>query len=70
MRLAVVGAGSWGTTVAALGTRNAEHVSLWARRPELAEVEAERFRAECEPLDAAALSPSAPERSDAVIGDI
>jgi len=37
MRLAVIGAGSWGTTVAALGTRNAEHVSLWARRPELAE---------------------------------
>ncbi|MCK1708848.1 MULTISPECIES: hypothetical protein [unclassified Bradyrhizobium] len=35
-----------------------------------AEVEAERFRAECEPLDAAALSPSAPDRSDAVIGDI
>ena len=37
MRLAVIGAGSWGTTVAALGARNAEHVSLWARRPELAE---------------------------------
>src|SRR5581483_3649874 len=37
MRLAVVGAGSWGTTVAALGTRNADHVSLWARRPPLAE---------------------------------
>lgn len=37
MRLAVIGAGSWGTTVAALGTRNAAHVSLWARRPELAE---------------------------------
>jgi glycerol-3-phosphate dehydrogenase (NAD(P)+) len=37
MRLAVIGAGSWGTTVAALGLRNAEHVSLWARRPELAE---------------------------------
>ena len=36
MRLAVIGAGSWGTTVAALGTRNADHVSLWARRPELA----------------------------------
>ena len=32
----VVGAGSWGTTVAALGTRNADCVSLWARRPELA----------------------------------
>ena len=37
MRLAVIGAGSWGTTVAALGLRNADHVSLWARRPELAE---------------------------------
>ncbi len=37
MRLAVIGAGSWGTTVAALGARNAEHVTLWARRPELAE---------------------------------
>jgi glycerol-3-phosphate dehydrogenase (NAD(P)+) len=37
MRLAVIGAGSWGTTVAALGVRNADHVSLWARRPELAE---------------------------------
>src|SRR5579884_2577798 len=36
MRLAVIGAGSWGTTVAALGARNATHVSLWARRPELA----------------------------------
>src|SRR5436305_3301180 len=38
MRLAVIGAGSWGTTVAALGARNAEHVTLWARRPGLAEV--------------------------------
>ena len=37
MRLAVIGAGSWGTTVAALGARNADHVTLWARRPELAE---------------------------------
>jgi glycerol-3-phosphate dehydrogenase (NAD(P)+) len=36
MRLAVIGAGTWGTTVAALGARNAEHVSLWARRPQLA----------------------------------
>ena len=38
MRLAVIGAGTWGTTVAALGARNAEYVTLWARRPELAEV--------------------------------
>ncbi|MCA1844019.1 MAG: NAD(P)-binding domain-containing protein, partial [Actinobacteria bacterium] len=37
MRLAVIGAGSWGTTVASLGARNAANVALWARRPELAE---------------------------------
>jgi glycerol-3-phosphate dehydrogenase (NAD(P)+) len=37
MRLAVIGAGSWGTTAAVLGSRNADHVTLWARRPELAE---------------------------------
>jgi glycerol-3-phosphate dehydrogenase (NAD(P)+) len=37
MRLAVIGAGSWGTTMAALGARNAERVVLWARRPVLAE---------------------------------
>lgn len=37
MRVAVVGAGSWGTTVAALATHNADDVVLWARRPELAE---------------------------------
>lgn len=36
MRIAVVGAGSWGTTVAALAARNNPTV-LWARRPELAE---------------------------------
>jgi glycerol-3-phosphate dehydrogenase (NAD(P)+) len=35
--VAVVGAGSWGTTVAALATHNASSVLLWARRPELAE---------------------------------
>jgi len=35
IRVAVVGAGSWGTTVAALASRNAPTV-LWARRPELA----------------------------------
>jgi glycerol-3-phosphate dehydrogenase (NAD(P)+) len=35
MRVAVVGAGSWGTAVAALCAVNAE-VVLWARRPELA----------------------------------
>lgn len=35
LRLAVIGAGSWGTTVAALTAHNAETV-LWARRAELA----------------------------------
>src|SRR5438477_12211402 len=34
-RVAVIGAGSWGTTVAALVCRNAPTI-LWARRPELA----------------------------------
>ncbi|HYH50674.1 MAG TPA: NAD(P)H-dependent glycerol-3-phosphate dehydrogenase [Acidimicrobiia bacterium] len=37
MHLAVIGAGSWGTTVAALGARNADRVALWARRPDLAQ---------------------------------
>jgi glycerol-3-phosphate dehydrogenase (NAD(P)+) len=36
MRVAVVGAGSWGTTVAAIAARNTP-TTLWARRPELAE---------------------------------
>ena len=36
IRVAVIGAGSWGTTVAALASRNAPTV-LWARRPELAD---------------------------------
>ncbi len=36
MRVAVIGAGSWGTTVACLAAENAD-VVLWARRPELAE---------------------------------
>lgn len=35
-RVAVVGAGSWGTAVAALAARNAPTV-VWARRPELAD---------------------------------
>lgn len=35
VRVAVVGAGSWGTAVAALAAHNADTV-LWARRPELA----------------------------------
>jgi len=36
MRVSVIGAGSWGTTVAALSARTHPTV-LWARRPELAE---------------------------------
>jgi glycerol-3-phosphate dehydrogenase (NAD(P)+) len=41
IRVTVLGAGSWGTTVASLSARNA-HTTLWARRPEVAqEVEAE-----------------------------
>ncbi len=35
-RVAVIGAGSWGTTVASLVSSNTPTV-LWARRPELAE---------------------------------
>jgi glycerol-3-phosphate dehydrogenase (NAD(P)+) len=37
MRVSVIGAGSWGSTVAALTTQNADEVVLWARRAELAE---------------------------------
>lgn len=36
IRVAVIGAGSWGTTVAALAAANTP-TTLWARRPELAE---------------------------------
>jgi glycerol-3-phosphate dehydrogenase (NAD(P)+) len=32
LRVAVIGAGSWGTTVAALAARNAPTL-LWARNP-------------------------------------
>jgi glycerol-3-phosphate dehydrogenase (NAD(P)+) len=35
MRVAVIGAGSWGTTVACIAARNCT-TTLWARRPELA----------------------------------
>jgi glycerol-3-phosphate dehydrogenase (NAD(P)+) len=42
-RIAVVGAGSWGTTVAATTCRNV-HTVLWARRPEVAEaIDADRI---------------------------
>ena len=37
MKISVIGAGSWGTTVASL-TAHASDVMLWARRPELADV--------------------------------
>jgi glycerol-3-phosphate dehydrogenase (NAD(P)+) len=40
-RVAIVGAGSWGTAVAVIASNNAETV-LWARRPELAGAIAER----------------------------
>jgi glycerol-3-phosphate dehydrogenase (NAD(P)+) len=36
LRVAVLGGGSWGSTVASLASRNAP-VTLWARRPELAD---------------------------------
>ena len=36
LRVSVLGAGSWGATVASLASRNAP-TTLWARRPELAE---------------------------------
>ncbi len=36
IRVAVIGAGSWGTTVAALAAQNTP-TTLWARRPELAD---------------------------------
>ena len=36
MRVAVIGAGSWGTTIAAIASPNAD-VIIWARRSELAE---------------------------------
>ena len=34
LRVAVLGAGSWGSTVASLASHNAP-VTLWSRRPEL-----------------------------------
>lgn len=37
MRIAVVGAGSWGTTLADLLARHGHEVRLWAREPEVAE---------------------------------
>src|SRR5687768_1630945 len=37
MRVTVLGAGSWGTTVAALLCRRDHEVLLWARKPEVAD---------------------------------
>ena len=37
MRIAVIGAGSWGTAVSGLLSNNGHDVSLWAREPEIAE---------------------------------
>lgn len=37
MKVAVIGAGSWGTTLANVLAQNGNSVALWARRPELAE---------------------------------
>jgi glycerol-3-phosphate dehydrogenase (NAD(P)+) len=35
-RVAVIGAGSWGTTLALVAARNRHQVTLWAREPEIA----------------------------------
>lgn len=35
-RIAVIGAGSWGTALALVAARNQHHVMLWAREPEVA----------------------------------
>lgn len=35
-RIAVIGAGSWGTALAMVAARNQHHVRLWAREPEVA----------------------------------
>jgi len=35
-RIAVIGAGSWGTALAMVAARNHHHVTLWAREPEVA----------------------------------
>lgn len=37
MNVAVIGAGSWGTALAQVAASNGHDVSLWARRPEVAE---------------------------------
>jgi len=55
-RVAVIGAGSWGTTVAAIAARTAPTV-LWARRPALAEC-LDRDHRNVDYLPAVALPPS------------
>lgn len=65
IRVAVVGAGSWGTTVAALAAANAPTV-LWARRPELAE-RINRDRCNADYLDGFTLPASL--RATAVMSD-
>src|SRR5215213_6756774 len=46
MRVTVLGAGSWGTTVAALMCRSDHDVLLWARNPDVAaEVDEQRSNA-------------------------
>jgi glycerol-3-phosphate dehydrogenase (NAD(P)+) len=37
MRVAVIGAGSWGTALAIVAANNHHHVRLWAREPEVAQ---------------------------------
>ena len=36
LRVAVIGAGSWGTALAQVAALNGHEVTLWARRPEVA----------------------------------
>lgn len=73
-KIAVIGAGSWGTTVASLATRRAA-TTLWARRAELAEaIERDRVNAEYLPgmqlpsgLEATASLEEAADDADAVV---
>ena len=37
-RIAIIGAGSWGTALAMVAARNQHHVKLWAREPEVATI--------------------------------